>query len=159
MSVQITGTASLTGYHLARHVLEVGHQVIGPDSFSYYYDFALTDVPNSTIEGYEGLSVECVALEGAEALNTVREKAKPEIVVDLAAQSGLRRSIDHPEVYVVSNLVSTFYVLAALRRHQGKHLLAASPDLPERLTGCKPETPISVGVLAFVGWFRQRYNL
>lgn len=126
MRFLITGTAGFIGFHLARRLLEDGHTVVGVDNFSDYYDITLKDGRNAILEGYEGFRVERVALEDAEALNAVWEKAKPEVVVHLAAQAGVRYSIDHPEVYVASNLVGTFNVLEAARRHPVKHLLAAS---------------------------------
>jgi len=126
MRFLITGTAGFIGFHLARRLLEDGHEVVGVDNFSDYYDITLKDGRNAILEGYEGFRVERVALEDAEALDAVWERAKPEVVVHLAAQAGVRYSIDHPEVYVASNLVGTFNVLEAARRHPVKHLLAAS---------------------------------
>ena len=126
MRFLITGTAGFIGFHLARRLLEDGHQVVGVDNFSDYYDITLKDGRNAILEGYEGFRVERVALENAEALNAAWEKARPEVVVHLAAQAGVRYSIDHPEVYVASNLVGTFNVLEAARHYPVKHLLAAS---------------------------------
>lgn len=126
MKFLITGTAGFIGFHLARRLLEDGHEVVGVDNFSDYYDPALKDGRNAILEGYEGFRVERVALEDAEALNAVWAKAKPEVVVHLAAQAGVRYSIDHPEVYVASNLVGTFNVLECARRYPVRHLLAAS---------------------------------
>jgi len=126
MRFLITGTAGFIGFHLARRLLEDGNQVVGVDNFSDYYDITLKAGRNAILEGYEGFRVERVALEDAEALNAAWEKAKPEVVVHLAAQAGVRYSIDHPEVYVASNLVGTFNVLECARRHPVKHLLAAS---------------------------------
>lgn len=126
MRFLITGTAGFIGFHLARRLLEDGHEVVGVDNFSDYYDITLKEGRNAILEGYESFRVERVALEHVEALNTVWENAKPEVVVHLAAQAGVRYSIDYPEVYVTSNLVGTFNVLEAARRHPVKHLLAAS---------------------------------
>ncbi|WP_292068042.1 NAD-dependent epimerase/dehydratase family protein [Brevundimonas sp. UBA7664] len=126
MRFLITGTAGFIGFHLARRLLEDGHEVVGLDNFSDYYDVTLKDGRNAILEGYEKFRVERIALEDVEALNAAWAKAKPEIVIHLAAQAGVRYSIDHPEVYVSSNLVGTFNVLEAARRHQPKHLLAAS---------------------------------
>lgn len=126
MRFLITGTAGFIGFHLARRLLEDGHDVVGVDNFSDYYDVTLKDGRNSILEGYERFRVERVALEDAEALNTAWAGAKPDVVVHLAAQAGVRYSIDHPEVYVSSNLIGTFNVLEAARRYPIKHLLTAS---------------------------------
>lgn len=126
MRFLVTGTAGFIGFHLARRLLEDGHQVVGLDNFSDYYDVALKNARNAILEGYEGFTVERLSLEDAPGLNAAWARHRPEIVVHLAAQAGVRYSIDHPEVYVSSNLVGTFNVLEAARRYQPKHLLAAS---------------------------------
>ncbi|WP_341018685.1 NAD-dependent epimerase/dehydratase family protein [Brevundimonas diminuta] len=126
MRYLITGTAGFIGFHLARRLLENGNQVVGVDNFSDYYDVALKDSRNAILESYEGFRVERVSLEDARALNIAWAHAQPEVVVHLAAQAGVRYSIEHPEAYIASNIVGTFNVLEAARRHQPKHLLAAS---------------------------------
>ncbi|HYG26984.1 MAG TPA: NAD-dependent epimerase/dehydratase family protein [Caulobacteraceae bacterium] len=126
MRFLVTGTAGFIGFHLARRLLEDGHEVVGVDNFSDYYDISLKDGRNAILESYESFRVERLALEDADALNAAWAKAKPEVVIHLAAQAGVRYSIDHPEVYVTSNLVGTFHVLEGARRHGVKHLLAAS---------------------------------
>lgn len=126
MRFLVTGSAGFIGFHLSRRLLEAGHEVLGVDNFSTYYDIALKEGRNGILEGYDGFRVERLALEDVEALNRVWAAFQPEIVIHLAAQAGVRYSIDHPEVYVSSNLVGTFNVLEAARRHQPKHLLAAS---------------------------------
>lgn len=126
MRFLVTGTAGFIGFHLARRLLEDGHEVVGIDNFSDYYDVALKDARNVILESYPAFRVERLALEDAAALHAAWARAKPEVVFHLAAQAGVRYSIDHPEVYVSSNLVGTFNVLEAARRHGVKHLLAAS---------------------------------
>ena len=126
MRVLVTGSAGFIGFHLSRRCLEAGHSVLGLDSFSTYYDVSLKEARNAILETYDDFRVARVALEDAEALNAVWSEYQPEIVVHLAAQAGVRYSIDHPEVYVASNLVGTFNVLEAARRHSPRHLLAAS---------------------------------
>jgi len=126
MRFLVTGSAGFIGFHLSRRLLEAGHEVVGVDNFSDYYDVTLKDGRNGILEGYAGFKVERLTLEDADALNEVWGDFQPEVVIHLAAQAGVRYSIDHPEVYVSSNLVGTFNVLEAARRHQPKHLLAAS---------------------------------
>lgn len=126
MRYLITGTAGFIGFHLARRLLADGHEVLGVDNFSPYYDPALKEDRNAVLESFDGFRVARLALEDAAALNAAWEVFQPEVVVHLAAQAGVRYSIDHPEAYVSANLVGTFNVLEAARRFQPRHLLAAS---------------------------------
>lgn len=127
MRFLVTGSAGFIGFHLCRRLLAEGHQVVGIDNFSDYYDVALKHARNAILETHHNaFKVERVNLEDQAELNRAWEMADPEVVIHLAAQPGVRYSIDHPEVYVSSNLVGTFNVLEAARRFQPKHLLAAS---------------------------------
>lgn len=126
MKFLITGSAGFIGFHLSRRLLETGYEVLGVDNFSTYYDVSLKEARNGILESYDRFRVERLSLEDVDALDRVWEAFKPEVAIHLAAQAGVRYSIDHPEVYVSSNLVGTFNVLEAARRHQPKHLLAAS---------------------------------
>ena len=126
MRFLITGAAGFIGFHLARRLLEDGHQVVGVDNFSNYYDVSLKDGRTAILKGYSDYRVERLSLEDAGTLDAVWKDVEPEIVIHLAAQAGVRYSIDHPEAYVSSNLVGTFNVLEAARRRPVKHLLAAS---------------------------------
>lgn len=126
MRFLVTGSAGFIGFHLSRRLLEAGHEVLGVDNFSTYYDVSLKEARTGILEGYDGFKVARLSLEDAEALNAAWAAFQPEVVVHLAAQAGVRYSIDHPEVYVSSNLIGTFNVLEAARRHPVRHLLAAS---------------------------------
>jgi UDP-glucuronate 4-epimerase len=127
MRFLVTGSAGFIGFHLCRRLLAEGHQVIGIDNFSDYYDVALKHARNAVLETHHNaFKVERLDLEDKAALNRAWEAAAPDVVIHLAAQAGVRYSIDHPEAYVSSNLVGTFNVLEAARRFQPKHLLAAS---------------------------------
>ena len=126
MRFLVTGSAGFIGFHLSRRLLEAGHEVLGVDNFSTYYDVSLKEARTGILEGYDGFKVARLSLEDADALNTAWAAFQPEVVVHLAAQAGVRYSIDHPEVYVSSNLIGTFNVLEAARRHPVRHLLAAS---------------------------------
>jgi len=127
MRFMVTGSAGFIGFHLCRRLLQDGHEVVGLDNFSDYYDVELKEARNAILEGHHNaFRVERIALEDQAALNEAWEAAAPDVVVHLAAQAGVRYSIDHPEAYVASNLVGTFHVLEAARRFQPRHLLAAS---------------------------------
>ena len=127
MRFLVTGSAGFIGFHLCRRLLADGHQVVGIDNFSAYYDVALKHARNALLESHHNaFKVERLELEDSAALNRAWEAAAPDVVVHLAAQAGVRYSSDHPEAYVSSNLVGTFNILEAARRFQPKHLLAAS---------------------------------
>lgn len=127
MRVLVTGSAGFIGFHLCRRLLADGHEVVGVDNFSAYYDPALKEARNATLEKHHNaFSVHRIGLEDKAALDAVWDEAKPDAVVHLAAQAGVRYSIDHPATYVSANLIGTFNVLEAARRTPPKHLLAAS---------------------------------
>ncbi len=127
MRVLVTGSAGFIGYNLCRRLLADGHEVVGVDNFSTYYDPALKEARNAELERHHNaFSVHRIGLEDKAALDAVWDEARPDAVVHLAAQAGVRYSIDHPETYVSANLIGTFNVLEAARRTPPKHLLAAS---------------------------------
>ncbi|MGA0546007.1 NAD-dependent epimerase/dehydratase family protein [Brevundimonas sp. VNH65] len=126
MRYLITGSAGFIGFHLARRLLEAGHAVVGYDSFTPYYDPALKAARNTVLETWPGFTLHRAQLEDAAALSAAWDEARPDVVVHLAAQAGVRYSIDHPETYVASNLVGTANVLEAARRAPPRHLMLAS---------------------------------
>lgn len=127
MRFLVTGSAGFIGFHLCRRLLADGHEVTGVDNFSAYYDPALKEARNAELERHDNaFRIHRIGIEDAGALNTVWDEARPDIVVHLAAQAGVRYSIEHPETYVAANLVGTFNVLEAARRMPPRHLLAAS---------------------------------
>lgn len=127
MRFLVTGSAGFIGFHLCRRLLNEGHQVVGIDNFSDYYDVSLKFARTEILETHHNsFKVERLNLEDQPHLSRVWEEAAPDVVIHLAAQAGVRYSIDHPEAYISSNLVGTFNVLEVARRLQPKHLLAAS---------------------------------
>ena len=127
MRFLITGSAGFIGFHLARRLLADGHQVAGVDNFSSYYDPELKEARNAQLElHHNAFKVHRLDLQDASALTEAWDEARPDVVVHLAAQAGVRYSIDHPDSYVGSNLIGTFNILEAARRFQPRHLLAAS---------------------------------
>lgn len=127
MRFLITGTAGFIGFHVARRLLADGHQVAGIDNFSAYYDPALKEARNAVLEAHHNaFRIYRVALEDKVALEAAWDQAQPDVVIHLAAQAGVRYSIDYPDTYVSANLIGTFNILEAARRLQPKHLLVAS---------------------------------
>jgi UDP-glucuronate 4-epimerase len=122
----VTGTAGFIGFHLARRLLAEGHEVTGFDGVTDYYDVTLKRARLAVL-GRENSFVPIEArLEDGAALASALEQAQAEIVVHLAAQAGVRYSIEQPQTYVQSNLVGTATLLEALRQFPPRHLLFAS---------------------------------
>lgn len=126
MRFLITGTAGFIGFHLARRLLADGHEVQGVDGLTPYYDIELKKRRHALLAQSNRFTAHIHMLEDEARLAAVFEGAKPEIVVHLAAQAGVRYSLENPRAYVNSNLVGTFNVLELVRRHGAKHLLLAS---------------------------------
>jgi UDP-glucuronate 4-epimerase len=122
----ITGSAGFIGYHLSQRLLDAGWQVLGLDGMSDYYDVALKERRHAMLRQNKGFR----AVEGLlEALGLVRglvEEFRPDVIVHLAAQAGVRYSIEAPRSYVDANLIGTFEVLEAARAFPPQHLLLAS---------------------------------
>lgn len=126
MKVLITGSAGFIGFHTAKRFLEEGHEVVGFDGFTDYYDPSLKRKRDEILREYSSyISIEGM-LEDRELLIGTIENHRPEIVIHLAAQAGVRYSIENPDAYISSNVMGTFNLLEALRYNLPKHLLIAS---------------------------------
>ena len=125
-TVLITGSAGFIGFHLAQTFLSKKWKVIGFDAMTNYYDVNLKKDRHSILNKnpsflpYKGL------IQDPKLLNEVYERHKPNIIIHLAAQAGVRYSIDNPISYVESNLIGTFHILELARKHKPEHLLMAS---------------------------------
>lgn len=126
MRVLVTGTAGFIGFHLARRLIADGAEVYGVDGMTTYYDVRLKQARHAILKRHNGFSEHLVMLEDAGGLQRVAELAKPDVIVHLAAQAGVRYSIENPRAYVDSNLIGTFNILELARSHEVKHLLLAS---------------------------------
>ncbi|HEX8303075.1 NAD-dependent epimerase/dehydratase family protein [Sphingomonas sp.] len=124
--VLVTGSAGFIGFHTSSLLLQQGATVLGVDNFSDYYDVALKEARNDMLANHPDFSVARVSIEDREAFGAAWREFKPDIVIHLAAQAGVRYSIDAPDSYVGANLIGTFNVLELARHHPPQHLLAAS---------------------------------
>ncbi len=124
--ILVTGSAGFVGMHVAQALLHRGATVLGVDNFSDYYDVTLKEQRNAVLTACPGFSVARVSIDDMAAFAPVWEAFTPDVVIHLAAQAGVRYSIDHPETYVASNLVGSFNVFELARRTKPTHLLAAS---------------------------------
>lgn len=126
MRILVTGSAGFIGYHLCRRLLADGNEVTGYDGMTPYYDVALKQRRHAMLGEHEGFRPLVGMLEDKEALERAVAAVQPEVIVHLAAQAGVRYSLEHPESYVSGNLVGTFNVLEAARNAGVKHLMCAS---------------------------------
>lgn len=125
-TVFVTGTAGFIGFHLARVLLEDGFRVVGFDGMTDYYDVRLKERRQQRLLQNEHFSVTNAMLEDEERLGRAAADAKPDVIVHLAAQAGVRYSLENPRAYLNANLVGTFNVMEAARELAVDHLLMAS---------------------------------
>ncbi len=126
MRVFVTGTAGFIGYHLAARLLADGHQVTGYDGVTDYYDPALKEARLKLLRLSGKFHEIRGMLEDSALLKSSVADAAPELIIHLAAQAGVRHSLEHPREYVDANLVGTGNLLEAARAAPPKHLLIAS---------------------------------
>lgn len=124
--VFITGTAGFIGFHLAKHLLAEGYVVHGYDGMTDYYDVRIKEKRNQILLQNSNFSMTEAMLEDEETLWAVTEKFQPDIIVHLAAQAGVRYSLENPRAYINSNVIGTFNVMECARKLKVKHLLMAS---------------------------------
>lgn len=124
--VMVTGSAGFIGFHLSRLLLESGFQVQGFDGMTDYYDVALKRQRHDMLSAYPGFQAAEAMLEDQDQLWSVARAFAPDVIVHLAAQAGVRYSLENPRAYIDSNIVGTFNVMEAARELKVQHLLMAS---------------------------------
>ena len=127
-TVLVTGAAGFIGFYLSKRLLEEikGIKVIGFDNVNDYYDTSLKDYRLDILNKYENFTFIKGNIADKELVNNTFEKYKPSVVVNLAAQAGVRYSIDHPDVYIESNIIGFYNILEACRYNPVEHLVYAS---------------------------------
>ena len=140
MGLLVTGAAGFIGFHLTKQLLTAGYQVIGFDNLNDYYDPALKRARLDQLFG-PGFHFIKGDLADKALIDKVFEEHKPQFVVNLAAQAGVRYSITNPQAYIDSNIVGFFNILEACRHHPVKHLVYASSS---SVYGNQQKTPFSV---------------
>jgi len=156
MKVLITGTAGFIGFHLTKTLLNNGHQVLGLDCINDYYDlnlkydrleqagFSKDNIANNQIitsSKDKHSFFTKVSLEDKENLFRMMEEFQPEVIVNLAAQAGVRYSLTNPEAYIDANITGFLNILEASRKFNVKHLLFASSS---SVYGLNKNMPFSV---------------
>ncbi|MBA2665776.1 MAG: NAD-dependent epimerase [Trueperaceae bacterium] len=126
MRVLVTGTAGFIGYHVAEHLLARGDEVVGLDIVNDYYDPALKEARLARLRRHRGYRHQRHDLADESMIARVFEEARPERVVHLAAQAGVRYSLTNPHVYVHTNVVGFLHVLEGCRHTDVEHLVYAS---------------------------------
>ncbi len=127
-TILVTGSAGFIGYYLTKRLLEEIKEVkvIGLDSVNDYYDVSLKEWRLKQLENYQNFIFIKGNLADKELINKIFADYKPNIVVNLAAQAGVRYSIDHPDVYIESNIIGFYNILEACRYNPVEHLVYAS---------------------------------
>jgi len=124
--VLLTGSAGFIGYHLAQMLLKDGMTVHGVDGMTDYYDVALKAKRHQMLLQIPGFSADELMIEESAALDAVADAFQPDVIVHLAAQAGVRYSLENPRAYIDANVVGTFNVMEVARQHRVDHLLMAS---------------------------------
>ena len=126
MKVLITGSAGFIGFHLAKILLAEGFIVHGYDGLTDYYDPVLKNNRHKILMTNPNFTATIGMLEDENKLYSVAKEFKPEIIIHLAAQAGVRYSLENPRSYIESNIIGTFNVMEVARKEKIKHLLMAS---------------------------------
>lgn len=126
LNIFITGTAGFIGFHLAHKLLTLGHSVFGYDGFTPYYDTELKRHRHQILHEFPNFWSTTANLEDLRALEAALAQANPQVVVHLAAQAGVRYSLENPRAYLDSNLVGFFNLIDSLKSLSLNHFLIAS---------------------------------
>ena len=140
-NVLITGAAGFIGFHLARRLLTEGFEVVGMDNLNAYYDVNLKKDRLEQLASFPNFHFKQVDLSRRDDLTALFQAHPVEVVVNLAAQAGVRYSLENPHAYVDSNLVGFVNLLECCRHHRVKHLVFASSS---SVYGANTRMPFSV---------------
>jgi UDP-glucuronate 4-epimerase len=141
MKILVTGTAGFIGAALAHALIDRGDEVIGIDSVNDYYDVALKEARLARLKAKPGFTEVRIALEDRERLYRAFADHRPQRVVNLAAQAGVRYSLTNPHAYIDANLAGFCNILEACRHHAVEHLVYASSS---SVYGANTAMPFSV---------------
>ncbi len=126
MKILITGAAGFIGFHLSKKLLDESHQVIGIDNFNDYYEPRLKESRLDILNKFDNFIFHKVDLKNKDEVDSIFTTYRPSHVINLAAQAGVRYSIENPYAYVDSNLIGFMNILEACRKYPVEHLLYAS---------------------------------
>lgn len=142
-TILVTGSAGFIGFYLSKRLLEEmeNAKVVGFDNVNDYYDVSLKEWRLGQLSRYDNFTFIKGNLSNKELLKKIFEKYKPDIVVNLAAQAGVRYSIDHPDIYIESNIIGFYNILESCRNNPVEHLIFASSS---SVYGGNKKIPFSV---------------
>ncbi|HNP35689.1 MAG TPA: NAD-dependent epimerase [Woeseiaceae bacterium] len=141
MKILVTGAAGFIGFHTARQLLARGDEVVGLDNFNDYYDVSLKEARAEILDGQAGFRMQRIDLADRSAIEALFEQEKFDKVVHLAAQAGVRYSIENPHSYIESNIVGFLHILEGCRHNNVEHLVYASSS---SVYGANTNMPFSV---------------
>jgi UDP-glucuronate 4-epimerase len=141
MKILVTGTAGFIGNHLALRLLERGDEVIGIDNLNDYYDVSLKVDRLARVKDHAAFTDVRIDIADREGMEAVFKKYQPQKVVNLAAQAGVRYSLQNPHAYIDSNIVGFINILEGCRHNQVEHLVYASSS---SVYGANESMPFSV---------------
>lgn len=136
----VTGAAGFIGLYLCRRLLDQGCQVIGIDNLNPYYDVELKKSRLAQLEGFKNFTFVEGDISDKELLSELFQRYSPYIVVNLAAQAGVRYSMENPDAYIQSNIIGFFNILEACRHNPVEHLVYASSS---SVYGANKKVPFS----------------
>ena len=126
MKIIVTGSSGFIGFHVSKKLLESGNKVHGVDSMNNYYDINLKKARLSILNKYKNFSFSKTKIENKKNVDKAFKKFKPVVVIHLAAQAGVRYSIEKPRVYLDSNITGTYNIIEISKTLNVKHLIMAS---------------------------------
>ncbi|GHV39392.1 NAD-dependent epimerase [Clostridia bacterium] len=141
MAILVTGGAGFVGFHLSKALLERGEEVVAFDNLNDYYDVKLKHARLEILRGYDNFSFVKGDLADKAAVDAIFSDYALEIAVNLAAQAGVRYSIENPKAYIDGNIVGFFNILEVCRHNAVKHLVYASSS---SVYGNQQKTPFSI---------------
>lgn len=141
MPILVTGSAGFIGFHLSRRLLDRGETVVGLDNLNSYYDPALKAARLAILDGYTSYRHTKIDLADRDSVAALFAEMRPTAVINLAAQAGVRYSLECPEAYVDSNVVGFLNILEGCRATRPSHLIYASTS---SVYGANAKLPFSV---------------
>ena len=141
MKILVTGAAGFIGFHTTRKLLERGDTVVGLDNFNDYYDVSLKEARAALLQPFDDFRMVRIDLEDRAAMDALFAEEKFDKVVHLAAQAGVRYSLENPHSYIESNIVGTLHVLEGCRHNGVEHLVYASSS---SVYGANTAMPFSI---------------
>ncbi len=141
MKILVTGAAGFIGFHTAKQLLDRGDTVVGLDNFNDYYDVSLKEGRAAILDDYDAFSMARIDLADRESMEALFAEHNFEKVIHLAAQAGVRYSIENPHSYIESNVVGTLHILEGCRHNEVEHLTYASSS---SVYGAHTTMPFSV---------------